>query len=86
MATLPKKPKPLNIYQAYRDTFSGTQAGREVLADLEKAFHLRRSFAAGDPHKTAFQEGQRDVYLRIRHMIDNQEDHAGTDSDYPDYE
>jgi hypothetical protein len=36
---------------------------------LEQLYHTRPSYIPGDPHGTAFQEGQRDVYLTILSLI-----------------
>lgn len=53
----------------YQSLFS-TKDGKFVLEDLRKAFGDRPSFVPGDPHLTAFNEGQRDVYLRIKKLLE----------------
>ena len=52
------------IVVAYQQTFSSA-SGQAVLDDMKRAYGDRCSFTPGDPHRTAFREGQRDVYLRI---------------------
>lgn len=53
------------LVQAYRAVFS-TPAGKDVLADiLTRGGMVASSFAAGDPHMTAFNEGKRRLALEI---------------------
>lgn len=63
---LEEKKKKLGIYKA----LFATDDGKFVLDDLRKAFGDRISFVRGDAHETAFREGQRDVYLRIKTLIE----------------
>lgn len=52
----------------YQATF-GDGRGASVLEDLRRQYCERSSFAPGDPYKTTFQEGQRDVVLAIEAML-----------------
>lgn len=54
---------------AYRRTFN-TEDGERVLADLKARFSFEAStFIPGDPHHSAFKEGQRDAVLLIARML-----------------
>lgn len=54
---------------AYRRTFN-TEDGQKVLADLKLRFSFEAStFIPGDPHYSAFKEGQRDAVLLIVRML-----------------
>lgn len=54
---------------AYRRTFN-TDDGARVLADLKSRFSFEAStFIPGDPHYSAFKEGQRDAVLLIVRML-----------------
>ena len=54
---------------AYRRTFN-TEDGEQVLKDLKARFSFETStFVPGDPHMSAFREGQRDAVLLIVRML-----------------
>jgi hypothetical protein len=54
---------------AYRRTFN-TEDGAVVLKDLKARFSFESStFVPGDPHQSAFREGQRDAVLLIVRML-----------------
>lgn len=54
---------------AYRRTFN-TEDGEQVLKDLKARFSFETStFVPGDPHQSAFREGQRDAVLLIVRML-----------------
>ncbi len=54
---------------AYRRTFN-TEDGEQVLSDLKKRFAFETTtFVSGDPHQSAFQEGQRAAILLIVSML-----------------
>jgi hypothetical protein len=54
---------------AYRRAFS-TEDGERVLRDLKARFSFEAStFVPGDPHQSAFREGQRDAVLLIVRML-----------------
>ena len=54
---------------AYRRTFN-TEDGETVLADLKTRFAFEQTtFVQGDPHQTAFNEGQRSAILLIARML-----------------
>ena len=55
------------IVSDYANTF-GTDSGLRVLADLEISFG-GSCYTKGDPHDTAYREGQRDVLTRIKELI-----------------
>ena len=55
------------IVSDYANTF-GTDSGKRVLDDLEKSFG-GSCYTKGDPHDTAYREGQRDVLMRIKELI-----------------
>lgn len=52
----------------YRATFAG-DSGRRVLADLYRFCHMDQPTFAADPFVTAFNEGQRRVFLRIAALL-----------------
>lgn len=59
-----------SLLGAYRLVFN-TDEGKVVLEDLERRFHLSAStFERGDPHYSAFLEGQRSVVLTIKKMME----------------
>lgn len=59
-----------SLLGAYRLVFN-TDEGKVVLEDLERRFHLSAStFERGDPHFSAFLEGQRSVVLTIKKMME----------------
>lgn len=45
--------------------FFGTSEGKEVLYDLMKSSNMLQSSFSTDPYEMAFNEGQRNVVLRI---------------------
>lgn len=54
---------------AYRRTFN-TEDGQIVLADMKSRFSFEAStFIPGDPHYSAFKEGQRDAVLLVVRML-----------------
>ena len=53
----------------YKEVF-GSGAGKVVFDDLQKSFHNRISHVRGDSHETAFKEGQRSAFLRIKYMVE----------------
>ena len=54
----------------YRQVFK-TIEGQQVLKDLQRRYHLNATtFERGDPHYSAFLEGQRDVVLTIMHLME----------------
>lgn len=55
--------------------------GREVLKDLQAKFHEITSFAPGDPHRTAFNEGRRSVVLYIMQRLERYTPHEGLDGE-----
>lgn len=57
------------LAEAYRSCFA-SEAGQQVLNDLRLAYGRRSSFVPGDPQATAYNEGQRAVYLEIMAHID----------------
>lgn len=60
------KIEQVTMYQ----TLFATPEGEFVLKDLRRAFGDRPSFVDGDSHLTAYNEGQRDVYLRIKKLLE----------------
>lgn len=56
------------VAAAYRELLA-TPEGKLVLRDLAAYCRVgASSFAAGDPHQTAFNEGARDVFLHVAEM------------------
>ena len=54
----------------YRQVFK-TIEGQQVLEDLQRRYHVNATtFERGDPHYSAFLEGQRDVVLTIMHLME----------------
>lgn len=60
---------PRALHEAYVRLF-GCEDGRTVLADLERRGFGGTCCFAGDPCRTAFNEGRRSLYLHLRHMLD----------------
>ena len=55
----------------YRELFL-SEEGAAVLEDLQARFNIiNTTFERGDPHFSAFLEGQRSVVLTIMRMIDD---------------
>jgi|TARA_R100001510_G_C7628860_1_gene188175 hypothetical protein len=55
----------------YREVFL-SEEGAAVLEDLQARFNINNTtFERGDPHFSAFLEGQRSVVLTIMRMIDD---------------
>jgi len=55
----------------YREAFL-SEEGKAVLEDLQARFNINNTtFERGDPHFSAFLEGQRSVVLTIMRMIDD---------------
>ncbi len=55
----------------YRELFL-SEEGAAVLDDLQSRFNINNTtFERGDPHFSAFLEGQRSVVLTIMRMIDD---------------
>ena len=62
-------PRLSDLIAAYRLVF-GSDDGKTVIDDLRARFHANSpTFVAGDPHESAFLEGQRSVVLTIERMI-----------------
>lgn len=57
----------------YQSAFD-TKEGKRVLDDLKSAYYHRSSHTKGDPHETAFREGQRSVIIRIINLIKEDKD------------
>lgn len=59
---------------AYRRAFN-TDDGAAVLEDLKKRFSFEATtFVSGDPHQSAFQEGQRAAVLLIVRMLSEEQE------------
>jgi len=56
-----------SLKKAYSSTFNGID-GEKVLDDLKSAYFNTDSFSE-NPHKTAYQCGQRSVVLRIINLL-----------------
>lgn len=56
------------IHQLYLDVFT-SPSGMVVLKDMARAHHYESSTFSSDALKLAFQEGERNVILRIRNLI-----------------
>lgn len=57
-----------NVHQAYLDVFTSPQ-GLVVLQDMAKAHYFEGTTFSSDALKLAFREGERNVVLRIRTLI-----------------
>lgn len=49
----------------YTNTFVKSKDGEEILQELTRLFYDRPSYVKGDPHDTAYREGQRSVIAFI---------------------
>tara|TARA_R110002050_G_scaffold22588_2_gene61464 strand:+ start:4537 stop:4743 length:207 start_codon:yes stop_codon:yes gene_type:complete len=59
------------IAEDYLGTFT-TDEGKRVYEDLKRAYYYRSSFDT-DPYKTAYQEGQRSVIIRLINLMSKKE-------------
>jgi hypothetical protein len=58
------------LIAAYKGTFA-TESGVKVLADLSQScMEQQQTFVPGAPDATAFNQGMREVILRIRRRLD----------------
>ncbi len=58
-----------HLFTLYRQVFNSNE-GLIVLDDLKNRYHTNSTtFERGDPHYSAFLEGQRDVVLSIMRMM-----------------
>jgi len=63
-----------DLQRIYRATFT-TEDGEKVLDDLKKRLGLYKStHVPGDPHESAFFEGQRNAMLIILRMLEERKD------------
>ena len=63
-----------DLQRIYRAVFT-TDDGAKVLDDLKKRFGLYNStHVPGDPHESAFYEGQRNAMLIILRMLEERKD------------
>jgi len=63
-----------DLQRIYRATFT-TEDGEKVLDDLKKRLGLYKStHVPGDPHESAFYEGQRNAMLIILRMLEERKD------------
>jgi|TARA_S200002703_G_scaffold44426_1_gene38835 hypothetical protein len=63
-----------DLQRIYRATFT-TEDGEKVLDDLKKRLGLYKStHVPGDPHESAFYEGQRNAILLILRMLEERKD------------
>ena len=63
-----------DLQRIYRAVFT-TDDGAKVLDDLKKRFGLYKStHVRGDPHESAFYEGQRNAMLIILRMLEERKD------------
>ena len=58
----------------YNTCFLVSPTGREILEDLKKAHHYYDSSFSVDAYTTAFQEGERNVVLRILTILKQHEE------------
>lgn len=56
------------VHQAYLDVFA-SPSGQVVLKDMARAHHFESSTFSSDPLLMALREGERNVILRIRDLI-----------------
>ena len=63
-----------DLQRIYRATFT-TEDGEKVLDDLKKRLGLYKStHVPGDPHASAFYEGQRNAILLLLRMLEERKD------------
>lgn len=67
----PDSPKTVKKVQAAYRLFEMSPDGKAVLDDLCDAYYDRVSFVPGDPHTTAFNEGQRSVVAAIFQILED---------------
>jgi hypothetical protein len=57
------------LQTTYRQVFNSVE-GQQILQDLQRRYHINATtFERGDPHYSAFLEGQREVVLTIMRMV-----------------
>jgi len=60
---------PEDLRAAYKFILESND-GEVIMEDLELRFHIRAPvFTSGDPHETAFRDGQRSVILFMQNML-----------------
>ncbi len=68
----------------YHICFEVSDAGRLILEDMAKAHHFNDSSFSPDPYQTAFNEGERNVILRILTMLDQHKKEVKVDGKISD--
>lgn len=63
-----KTRKKVRIVSQYQTTFN-SPSGKAVLCDLAKSCFVTLSTIHADPLQMAFNEGQRNVVLKIQHIL-----------------
>ena len=79
----PAQVDPTNVVEAYR-IVAGTPEGNIMLRDLVRRFGYgsRSTIVPGDPHMSAWKEGQRSVMVHFSRRIDGEAgDMEGTTSE-----
>ena len=62
----PRRYPAAALHRDFRDTLTGTPRGRRVLYKILEWGHVYQpSFVQGDPHGTAFRDGERNLALRV---------------------
>lgn len=67
----PETAKAVKKLQGAYRIFETSVDGKAVLDDLCDAYYDRVSFVPGDPHTTAFNEGQRSVVAAIFQILED---------------
>ena len=75
MANKDEQQQGLSMRKEDYETVFSSEAGQRVVSDLMVTFHWgRSSHAPGDPHETAFREGERHVILHLLNMLGKRSD------------
>ena len=74
----------MSVLQAYKSVFGG-HSGQVVLEDLKQAHYINSATTGHpiDPYTLAFNEGQRNVILRIMAILQSKEEDYGRDTREP---
>ncbi len=71
----PRRYDPTALHGDFRDVFGNDARGQRVLYKILEWGHLYQpSFRGGDPHGTAFRDGERNLALRILAVLNAETD------------
>lgn len=75
---------PIASHEEYYNAFVQSPSGRNVLKDMLAAHYHNASSFSPDPYQTAFNEGERNVVLRILTILNQYEKEEKVDGKISD--